>query len=110
AETLAWRGADQRLLLAVVADRLTRGIDATCKRRFGHDAAVPDGSEHVIFADDTMAVLDQMDQQVEDLGDKMAERGPPPQFAPVDVEDVVAKYEAQNPVSERYNPRIFKKL
>jgi hypothetical protein len=67
AEALAWRSADQILRLAIVADRITRAVDAACERRFGHDAASPDGGEYVVFADDAMTVLDQINQQIEDL-------------------------------------------
>ena len=42
ADALARDGADQPLLVAAVADRLARGVDAAGQRRVRHDAAAPD--------------------------------------------------------------------
>ena len=67
AQALARDGADQPLLVAVVADRLADGIDPAGQRRFRDDAAAPDRRDQVVLADDAVAVLDQADQQVEHL-------------------------------------------
>ena len=42
AQALARDGADQLLLLAAVADRLSRGVDAAGQGRVRHDPAAPD--------------------------------------------------------------------
>ncbi len=74
-ESLAGDGADQALFLAIVADRLADRIDMTGQRRLGNDPSVPYRIEQIVLADDVLAVLDQMDEQVEDLrpdGDGLA--------------------------------------
>ena len=80
-----------RCSLAAVADRLARGIDAAGQRRLRHDAAAPDRRDHVVLADHAVAVLDQIDQQVEHLRLDRDALALAMQFAPVDVEDVVFK-------------------
>src|SRR3954452_16611388 len=65
--TLARDRPDQALLIAVVADCAACCIDAADERRFGHDPSVRDGIEEVILANDATAVLNQIDQQIEDL-------------------------------------------
>ena len=54
-------------VLAGVADRLARGVDAAGQRGVRHDAAAPDRGDQIILADDPVAIVDQIDQQVEDL-------------------------------------------
>jgi hypothetical protein len=56
AKALARDGADQLLLLAAVADRLARGVDAAGQRRIRHDPAAPDRSDEIVLADDAVAV------------------------------------------------------
>jgi hypothetical protein len=51
---------------------------------------------HVVFAHHAMAVLDQIDQQIEDLRVEADKRRSAPQFTPVQVENVVVEYKAQN--------------
>ena len=78
AQALARDGADQPLLLAAVADRLARGIDAAGQGRLRHDPAAPDRSDEIVLADDAVAVLHQVDQQVEHLrldGNRRRSRG-----------------------------------
>ena len=67
ANPLAWNGADEPLFLAVVADRVPRGVDAAVERRVGDDPATPHQLNEIVPADDVIAVLQQMHQQVEDL-------------------------------------------
>ena len=66
-KTLARDGADHSLILAGVADRGARGVDAAGQRRFGDDAAVPDALDQIVLGDDAVAVLDEVDQQIEHL-------------------------------------------
>ncbi len=67
AHALARNGADQFLLLAAVADRLARGIDAAGQRRIRHDPAAPDRRDEIVLADDAVAIFDQENQEVEHL-------------------------------------------
>src|ERR1700722_8258713 len=67
AQALARECADQLLVLAAVADRLSRGVDAAGQRRIRRDPAAPDRSDEIVLADDAVAVLHQVNQQVEHL-------------------------------------------
>src|SRR5262249_22737447 len=53
---------------AVIANCLPRGFDAAVERRLRHGSAVPDTVNDLVLGDKPVAVLDQQDQQVEDLG------------------------------------------
>ena len=102
AKTLARDGADHGLVLAAVADRRSRGVDAAGQRRFRDDAAVPDALDQIVLGDDAVAVLYQVDQQIEHLrldGDRLTATG---QFTQAGVEDVVGKLELHNRI-----PRLF---
>src|SRR6266849_5606009 len=50
-----------------IADSRSRRVDAAGECRIGNGSAAPDQSDQILFTDDTVAVLHQMDQQVEDL-------------------------------------------
>ena len=67
AKALSRNGADDGLILAAVANRSARGVDAARQGRFGDDAAVPDSLDEIVLADDAVAIFDQVDQQVEHL-------------------------------------------
>jgi len=66
-EAPARDGADQLLVFAAVADRLSGGVDAAGQGRIRHDPAVPDRGDEVVLADDAVAVLHQVNQKVEHL-------------------------------------------
>src|SRR5258708_37948812 len=85
AEALARDGADQLLVLAAVADRLARGVDAAGQRRIRDDPAAPDRSDEIVLADDAIAILHQVDQQVEDLRLDGDGRRAAAQLAPVGI-------------------------
>ena len=91
AQALARDGADQLLVLAAVADRLARGVDAAGQGRIRHDAAAPDRRDEIVLADDAVAVLHQVDQQVEDLRLDGNGLRPAAQLAPVRVKRMVGK-------------------
>ena len=59
--------AYQPLLFAAVTDRLARGVDAAGEGRIRHDPAAPDRRDEIILADDALAVLHQVSQQIEHL-------------------------------------------
>jgi len=59
--------ANQLLFPAAVADRPSRRVDAACQRRVRYDPSAPDGRNEIVLADDPIAILHQVDQQIEDL-------------------------------------------
>jgi hypothetical protein len=67
ADTLAWQGPDPLLCLATVAYRSPNRIDACCQCCFRNNAPAPDCGHKIVLADDTLAVCDQIDQQIESL-------------------------------------------
>ena len=58
---------DQHLSVAIVADGLARGVDAATERGLRHDPPIPNGIEQFVLADDAVAVVDQVQQQIIDL-------------------------------------------
>jgi hypothetical protein len=92
---LAGGGADEALLLAVVADGAPRGVDAARERRFGYDAPVPYPSDQVVLADHAVAIADQKSEEVEDLRLDRDERAFGTQLAPLEIENVVSEKEQQ---------------
>ena len=59
AEALAVQGADEALALAVVPERLARGLHAARDRRVRHHPAVPDLLDDLVARDEAVPVLDQ---------------------------------------------------
>ena len=93
ANPLAWNGADEPLFLAVVADRVPRGVDAAVERRIGDGPAAPYQLDEIVPADDVVAVLQQVDQQVEDLRLCRNQFAITAQLAKIGIEDVVIEAE-----------------
>jgi hypothetical protein len=91
AQTLARDGADQLPLPAAVADRRSCRIDTAGQRLFRHNSTAPDRSDQIILADDTVAVLHQVDQKVEHLRLDVNSALCAPQFAPFKIDLTVAK-------------------
>src|SRR6516164_10199769 len=88
---------------AGVADRLAhRGYPAG-QSRFRNDPAAPHRFKQLIFADDTIAVLHEMDQQVEDLRLKRDRLAAAAQFATVEIEQMIAeaKLQTRAPAADR---------
>src|SRR6516164_7590971 len=67
AKALARNGAQETLILACVLYSLAHRIDATGQRRLRDDTAIPHFVEQLILADDAIAILDEIQQQVENL-------------------------------------------
>jgi hypothetical protein len=59
--------SDQLLLLAAVADGPPRRVYATRQGRLRHDPAAPDRRDQIVLADDVIAVLNQINQEIEHL-------------------------------------------
>ena len=93
-------GADQGLFLAAVADRLARGLDPAVNRRVGNDAPTPHRRDQVVLADDPLAIADEAEQQVKDLGLDGNKLAATAQLAPRSIEQMIAE-----PELHRASPR-----
>ena len=85
----------EALFLTGIAERTAGGIQARCQRRIGHDTAVPNGIDEVVFTDDALPVADQVVEQVEYLWRDGDDVRPAMQLAPVSVECVLLEEIAQ---------------
>jgi hypothetical protein len=99
-EALPRQCFDEALFLAGIADCAAGSIQARCQRRIGHDTAVPNGVDKVVFTDDALPVADQVVEQIEHLWCDGDDVRPAMQLAPVRVEYVLLEEIAQdaNPV------------
>jgi hypothetical protein len=82
---------DKTLRVATIANRRPRRIDAGAQRRFRNNAPIPKGREQIILAEDALALLNQMDQEIEDLGLKGNQIASPAQLTPVRVNNAFFK-------------------
>ena len=64
----AVNGFDDGLCPAIVADELSRRLDAGIQCAVGHIAPFPYRLVELVTRDDLVAALDQIDEQLEDLG------------------------------------------
>jgi hypothetical protein len=78
-------------LFAAVADGSARRVDAAGQRRFRDDPPAPDRLQEIVLADDAVAILHQIDQEVEDLRLDRDQPGAVAQLAPAYIECVVAE-------------------
>ena len=97
-------GADQPLLVAIVADRPPRGVDAARQGGIRHDAAAPHRRDEIVLADDAVAVLHEMEKEIEYLRFDCNCCGATVQFAPVGIEHMIVKYELHARRLIRRNP------
>jgi len=67
AQTFARNGTDQFLVLPSIPDRLARGVDAANDGPIGNNPAAPDRRNEVFLADDTITVLQEVNEQIEHL-------------------------------------------
>src|SRR4029079_10803001 len=84
-KALARKRLDEALLLAGIADGSADSIQAGRKRSIGHNAAIPNGVDKVVLADDALPVSDQVFEQIEHLWCNRNDLCAAMQFAPVDV-------------------------
>lgn len=101
AESLARDRADQFLIFAAVADRLSRGVDAASQRRFRNDPVAPHRADEIVLADNAVAVLQQINQKVEHLRLNVDQVFGIPEFAPLEVDLVF--FETKNHSGSRDN-------
>ena len=67
AESALGHRADEVLAFTAVANGAPRRADAGAERRLRDDAALPDRLDQLVLADDSVAVADQIEQQIEHL-------------------------------------------
>jgi hypothetical protein len=72
---------------------VARRIDTTDQGRFGDNPAPPYGMQKIVLADNTLAILHQMDEQVEDLRPRRDDLGRPGELPAIRVEHAISKYE-----------------
>jgi hypothetical protein len=91
ADALPRHGLDEPLRLASVADRTARRVDAGRHGRVGNDSSTPDCSKQIIPADHTLAVSNQVFEEIEGLGLKTHGVTAVAQFATVRVKSIIIK-------------------
>src|SRR2546430_2199769 len=91
AKPLARKRADQNLPLAVVADGVANRVDLAAEGGFRNDTAAPYGRHEVILADNALAILNEIEQQIEGLRLGGDESSPAPQFPAVRIEQILFK-------------------
>jgi hypothetical protein len=91
AKPLARQRAEEALPLAVVADSVAHRVDLAAEGGFRHDAAGPYRGEEVILADHALAILNEIEQEIEGLRLGGDQRRPAPQFPAVRIEQILFK-------------------
>src|SRR5262249_6454120 len=86
AHTFAGHGADEALVLSRVINRASHGAHAGTQRRLRDDPPAPDCSNQVVFADNPIAVFDQVFEDIEHLRSDGNPMRPTTQLAAVRVE------------------------
>jgi hypothetical protein len=76
---------------AGVVDRLSHRTNAASQRRFGDIAIIPHFIEQLILADDAIAVLKEIQQQIENLRFDRSAFASAVKFAPRDIKYLVPK-------------------
>src|SRR5262245_43668808 len=99
-ESLPSACADVLLPLTAVANSAARGVDAIAQRRFRYDPSLPDGRQQLVLADHVIAVLDQMQQQVEDLRFEMHRLAVAGQLASRGIKSALAEEKMHQPAPE----------
>src|SRR6516162_7101160 len=91
AKALTGDRAQQALIPAGVLDCLSHRIDAASQRRFRDNAPVPHFVEQFILADDAVAVLKEIEQQIENLRFYRNAFACAAQFALRDIKHLISK-------------------
>ncbi|MGB7259261.1 MAG: hypothetical protein WBD48_14390 [Pseudolabrys sp.] len=91
AKAPAVEGFDEPLFGAVVADGLTRGVDARAERRIRDDAPMPYRREDIVTAHDAVAISDEIVEEIENLRLDRLQKIAAAQLAPACIENAVLK-------------------
>src|SRR5262249_59409423 len=89
------QGANQGLVIAAVPERAAGRADAGAERGLRDDAALPDRLDQLVLAYDALAILHEVNDQVEHLRLDMDDRAGTPQLVPSDIDLEVGKTEIQ---------------
>jgi hypothetical protein len=81
------------LVRAEIANRSAHSIDVAGEGGLGHDTAHPDRLKKVVLADHTVAVLHEIDKQIENLRPHCNTLGPASELPSAGVEHTVGKQE-----------------
>ena len=84
-------GSDQLLVLAGVAERLPRGVNPTAQGCIRNNTALPDRGDEIVFADNALTILDEVDQHIEDLRLDIDRLAAAAQLAPVGIKCMIGK-------------------
>src|SRR5262245_2680528 len=90
------QSANEALVAAAVAERAPCRADAGVERRLRDDAALPDDVEQLVFADDPVAIANEVNEQIEHLRLDVNIRPGEPQLLPPEVDLEIAEAEDQS--------------
>ena len=91
AKALTSNSANQPLFSAIVADRMTRRVDADAEHSIEDNPPPRNGLQEIITTDDSFTVLDQILQQIENLRLNQSNGGAVVQLAALGVESKISK-------------------
>ena len=94
----ARQGADETLVFSGITNGASNGVHAGAQCRFRDDPPIPDGGDQVVLADNPVAVLDQIFEEIEDLRGNGDLLRPATQLAPVRVKGKVSEAETKSPL------------
>src|SRR5215207_10014687 len=107
AEPALVEGANERLIVSVVAERLASSVDPTRERRLRDDPSVPNGVKDLVLADDPLSIAEQEDEEVEDLRLNMHGRSRPTQLLAQNVQlAIFKKIQHQGHPMRLYTPSL----
>jgi hypothetical protein len=86
AEAFAWQCLDQPLFFAGIAERAAGRIDSVEQGGFRNNPPMPDRGQQLILAHHPVAMPDEVNKKIEDLGLDSNQGISPAQFAAVRVE------------------------
>src|SRR5262245_37259627 len=89
------QGANETLVVAAVAERTPCGADSGSERRLRHHAALPNRVEQLVFADDSIAVANEVNKEVKHLRLDVNNAASTPQFLPCEIDLELGEAEAQ---------------
>jgi hypothetical protein len=88
-QALARDCADEFLLRAAVPDRPSGSVDAAAQCGIGNDSAAPNRSNELVFTDDAITVLYQVNQKVKNLWLHGKSIGSVAQFTPIGIKCMI---------------------
>jgi hypothetical protein len=88
--------ANEALIVAAVAQRPPRSTDAGAERCLGDETTLPNLLDQLILAHDSVAMLDKVNDQIEDLRLDVNNSAGTPQFMPSDIDFEACEAEVQS--------------